>query len=67
MLNMEEAKIWKRNENGYPLNDDGTIDWGQTSIEKYAILDACNIEENGPKKSRNPMTHLHPKKKKRKK
>jgi hypothetical protein len=56
-----------RNELGYPLKDDGTIDWKATNKEKQEISD--NFDYSGfvsCKKHRNKMTHLKSKKKKRK-
>jgi hypothetical protein len=56
-----------RNEQGYPLRDsDGQIDWELVQKEKQEIADKYNLIENGLKKRRNAMTHLTPKKKRRK-
>lgn len=52
--------VTKRNEKGYPLNEDGSIDW---ELYKREIEKQCNDLES---KKRNRMTHLTPKKKKRK-
>jgi len=57
----------KRNPFGYPLNDDGSIDWERTSVEKQAVLDASektNIEMR-IKKRHKPTNYTPPKKKRK--
>ncbi len=50
---------FKRDEKGYPLKEDGTIDWEQTSKEKSEVLSRYERRVAGPSKT--------PPKKKRKK
>lgn len=56
-----------RNEKGYPLNEDGSIDWALTSKEKQATLDYYT-KLDGTKSKRTPLrgSNFTPKKKKRK-
>ena len=55
----------KRNEKGYPLLEDGRIDWELTAEEKANDLEYLP-EESGKKKHRRKPTNIFPKKKKRK-
>ncbi len=56
----------KRDDKGYPLLDDGTIDWELTSIEKQAELDKFEFLDGRKHKIRHKPTNYTPPKKKRK-
>jgi hypothetical protein len=54
----------KRNAQGYPLLEDGTIDWERTSKEKEEVRAQTERKLFGKQRKQN--THLTPPKKKRK-
>lgn len=54
-----------RNEQGYPLDENGQIDWALTSKEKQEVLDKYKRSQ-GSGKTRSVRTNITPKKKKRK-
>lgn len=57
----------KRNAQGYPLLEDGTIDWERTSEEKETMRLNWEVKEHAKHgKQRSQNTHLTPPKKKRK-
>jgi hypothetical protein len=57
-----------RNDKGYPLKEDGTIDWEKTSEEKDKALFEYEKLENTGRGIKHPKpTNITPKKKKRKK
>ena len=64
-------KLFERDEKGFPLQENGEIDWNQTAIEKEEVLARYEIleaRESGFKKFRkcNNAKRPKPRKKKRK-
>lgn len=57
-----------RNDKGYPLKEDGTVDWDLAGEEKDKFLvDYEKVDEIGRKIKHRKPTNITPKKKKRKK
>lgn len=67
MLKQQEETI-KRNELGYPLTEDGKVDWEKTSKEKEKVyVDYERHNRTGRSKHAKPTNYTPPKKKRRKK
>ncbi len=65
---MKSVNVIKRDENGFPLLDNGEIDWELTQKEKCQVLKEHEkyMREDGCKKIRRKITNFTPKKKIRK-
>lgn len=64
----KQAKEMERNDKGYPLDENGDIDWEQTSKEKQEVADKHGFDGNKRRgKVRAKRTNYTPPKKKRKK
>lgn len=63
-------KLFERDEKGFPLQENGEIDWNQTAIEKEEVLARYEIleaRESGFKKFRKCNNAQRPKPRKNKK